>query len=187
MNYPLGCTYLISKANEIPEILNILHALYFIYNSKSFPIFFFLNLTINSIFSPITLLLLFFFYNHILLHLQYIIHTIYYILSLYIYIIIRHKYYRIFHWKYFIGIKEISSEFGYQHRRSPIHRSNSNIKLIATLLSTTRATYLNSTIRLETTATPLPPLPSAFTCLSDACNSTAIEIADLEPEPAYIV
>lgn len=124
-------------------------------------------------------------------------HTIYYILSLYIYIIIRHKYYiytllsdniyRIFHWKYFIGIKEISSEFGYQHRRSPIHRSNSNIKLIATLLSTTRATYLNSTIRLETTATPLPPLPSAFTCLSDACNSTAIEIADLEPEPAYIV
>lgn len=37
-----------------------------------------------------------------------------------------------------------------------IHRSNSNIKLIATLLSTTRATYLNSMIRLETTTIPLP-------------------------------
>lgn len=70
MNYPLGCTYLISKANEIPEILNILHALYFIYNSELFPIFFFLNLTINSIFFLITLLLLFFFYNHVLLHLR---------------------------------------------------------------------------------------------------------------------
>lgn len=41
MNYPLGCTYLISKANEIPEILNILHALYFIYNSEPFSFLFF--------------------------------------------------------------------------------------------------------------------------------------------------
>lgn len=65
------------------------------------------------------------------------------------------------------------------------HRSNSNIKLIATLLSTTRATYLNSTTRLETTAIPLPlfpsicPLDTPVSCPSQM-PAIRIEIADLD-------
>lgn len=58
VNYPLGCTYLISKANEIPEILNILHALYFI-------LFLFLNLTIILFSLLLFTLLLFFLYSYI--------------------------------------------------------------------------------------------------------------------------